>query len=295
MPSDAGEYLPSDQEAAAPAASIRIGRDGRKRVAVKKLPLSHFIDPPPVQEPEDKPVVVPQAEFIVHSMLDDLPLSPVEFRIYAHAVRRGGLGGLYYESVANAAAHCRVRPDTLRRALKRLQADSLLVLVEKPAGRTWSYRVNQPEAWTVQPLPKEDPRPKSRGVLKQEGSTPETGGGSGTLKQEGTPPERGDTKVSHKAFPGRLSPERESQALAIYDAYPKHVAKPPALKAIAKALSKVPFEELLAKTQAYAEHCRRTRKDPQYVPYPATWFNRDGWDDPLDARPSTIAPPDSTF
>ena len=73
----------------------------------------------------------------------------------------------------------------------------------------------------------------------------------------------------------------EKQAEIIYKTYPKHVAKPPALKAIVKALAKLPFEELLAKTKAYAEHCRRTDKEQQFIPHPSTWFNGDQFNDAL--------------
>src|ERR1035441_4689358 len=123
----------------------------------------------------------PRCQFIVHSTLDDLPLTPVEFRLYAHAVRRGGLGGDYFETVGNAAKHCRVRPDTIRRARKRLQQLGLLSLIAKPLGSRWTYRVNQSGQWLCQPMPKQ-------------ATPPERGGGTGILKPDGTPPERGDTK-----------------------------------------------------------------------------------------------------
>jgi hypothetical protein len=122
---------------------------------------------------------IQEGSFIVHSTLDDLPLTPVEFRLYAHAVRRGGIGGLYWESVPKAAKHCQVRPDTLRRALQRLLSLGLMVPADKRPGKTWTYTITAPSSWPFQPLPKEDPTPKARAVLKQ----------------EGTPPERGETKV----------------------------------------------------------------------------------------------------
>jgi hypothetical protein len=231
-------------------------------------------------------------QFIVHSLLDDLPLNPVEFRLYAHAVRRGSLGGLYWESVPKAAKHCGVRPDTLRRALKRLLKLRLFSLHEKPPGRTWTYCVNDPALWSFQPLPKQDGGPKSRGVSNREGSPPEVGQGGGSLFRGGTPPETGYTKVSPEGIPEREHNKGLGgaavtvQVLAIYEAYPKHVCKPPGLKAIAKALRKLPFEQLLARTKEYAEHCRMTGKDPQYIPHPATWFNADRYNDALPAPPT---------
>lgn len=65
----------------------------------------------------------------------------------------------------------------------------------------------------------------------------------------------------------------------IYDAYPKKVAKQEALKAIEKACTQIPPDELLRRVKAFADQMRIEGKDPQYIPYPATWFNRGSYDD----------------
>lgn len=70
----------------------------------------------------------------------------------------------------------------------------------------------------------------------------------------------------------------DSEAVSlIYAEYPRKVAKPEALKAIAKALTKTPFTDLMAKTRAYAQSC--VGKDPQYIPHPSTWFNQERFND----------------
>ncbi len=66
----------------------------------------------------------------------------------------------------------------------------------------------------------------------------------------------------------------------IYEAYPKKVAKPEALKAIKKALKKVDASTLLEKTKAYAETVNGS--DRQFVPNPATWFNGERYNDSAD-------------
>jgi hypothetical protein len=104
-----------------------------------------------------------QADFIVHSKLDDLPLSPVEFRLYCHMVRRAGLGGIFYESIPNAARHCQVRIETLRRALHKLITVGLIRLADTPPGRTRTYDVFHVDAWAPELLAKEDPTPQSQG------------------------------------------------------------------------------------------------------------------------------------
>lgn len=65
--------------------------------------------------------------------------------------------------------------------------------------------------------------------------------------------------------------------------YPRKVAKGEAKKAFIKALKLVPLEKLLEATESFG-------KDPnlpsaQFIPYAATWLNRESWDDgPLPER-----------
>lgn len=66
----------------------------------------------------------------------------------------------------------------------------------------------------------------------------------------------------------------------IYKAYPKHVGKKAALKAIGKSLKEKNPREVLERVKAYAEAISRWPSDArQFVPDPATWFNRGSYDD----------------
>lgn len=81
------------------------------------------------------------------------------------------------------------------------------------------------------------------------------------------------------------------QAIRIYEAYPRKVARPKAIAAIRTALGKIAFEALLRRTELYAKSV--ASKDPQYIPYPATWFNQERFNDASSAnapkhRPSAI-------
>lgn len=79
--------------------------------------------------------------------------------------------------------------------------------------------------------------------------------------------------------------EAITQAEAIYQAYPRHVKKPEALKAIRKAMSAHAPEFLLERTQAYAAAITPWQ-DRQFIPHPATWFNAEQFnDDPEDWKP----------
>jgi hypothetical protein len=82
-------------------------------------------------------------------------------------------------------------------------------------------------------------------------------------------------------------PDRDEE---IYQAYPRHVSKQAALKAIKKARKAVhgrgvehPGEWLLERTKQYATVRREVEAtDPtqrQYTPYPASWFNAGRYDD----------------
>jgi hypothetical protein len=83
---------------------------------------------------------------------------------------------------------------------------------------------------------------------------------------------------------------------SIYEQYPRKEAKQAALKAIANALKKLPADQLLAKTKAYAEFCRTTGKELRYTPLAASWYNGERWADsliepaPQPTRPGQPAP-----
>jgi hypothetical protein len=86
---------------------------------------------------------------------------------------------------------------------------------------------------------------------------------------------------------GGVGGKRQAQqALTIYQAYPKHKSKQAALRAIAKALKTVEYDTLLERTQTFAKsvESKKGTEDWQYVPYPATWFNRGGWEDEVDPK-----------
>lgn len=81
-----------------------------------------------------------------------------------------------------------------------------------------------------------------------------------------------------------------SEIESIYQAYPRKVGKPSALRAIRKAIERgcaAPI--LLEKTQAWAKAC--AGKESQYIPHPATWFNDDRFNDLADSpRPKPASP-----
>lgn len=77
--------------------------------------------------------------------------------------------------------------------------------------------------------------------------------------------------------------QKHSPAEEIYELYPRKVARVAAVKAINAVLAASEPEmkaRLLERTRAYAEAVAKwSPADRQFVPHPATWFNRGSFDD----------------
>ena len=61
--------------------------------------------------------------------------------------------------------------------------------------------------------------------------------------------------------------------------YPKKKSKGTAQKAFAKALNRTTFDTIMTALRALKVTQDWTKNGGQYVPYPATWLNADGWND----------------
>lgn len=100
------------------------------------------------------------------------------------------------------------------------------------------------------------------------------------------PPKRAPTKPKPPS-----DPTKHPDFMAWYAAYPRAAARPDAYRAYLKATEKITVAELLAKTTAYAAAERARGTEQRFLPHPATWLNREGWNDRLPeaarAAPST--------
>jgi DNA-binding Lrp family transcriptional regulator len=67
--------------------------------------------------------------------------------------------------------------------------------------------------------------------------------------------------------------------------YPRKVGKPQARRAFDKALKRATLQHILNGLHAW----KQVWDDPQYIPHPTTWLNRDGWDDQVPARNTSNA------
>jgi hypothetical protein len=69
-----------------------------------------------------------------------------------------------------------------------------------------------------------------------------------------------------------------------WNAYPRHVGKAKAKGAFAtKVKNGADPTAVVAAARSYAERCRTTKQDPQFIPHPTTWLNRESWGDDLEA------------
>lgn len=105
------------------------------------------------------------------------------------------------------------------------------------------------------------------------------------LRSHGIPYKKGINKVSIPTGKeeDRTIQEKETPAITaemIYEAYPRKEAKKAALKAIERAMAERDHTVLLAATKAFASATDRwPMQDRQFIPHPATWFNRGSFDD----------------
>ena len=83
----------------------------------------------------------------IPGFLDDYPLEPEEFRLYAHILRRAGSNGCF-ESIPNMARHCRMGEKSVKNALKLLLAAKMLVATPRP-GITSVYDLTPAKEWVA--------------------------------------------------------------------------------------------------------------------------------------------------
>lgn len=99
----------------------------------------------------------------------------------------------------------------------------------------------------------------------------DTPGGGSAYPRDGVPgtpePVIGTSKIN----------QLYTQAEEIYEAYPRKTAKKAAITAIIKALKGNDHQFLLDRTRLFSD--AKAGADLQYIPYPATWFNQERFND----------------
>lgn len=164
----------------------------------------------------------------------------------------------------------------VRRALAQLVEEGYLRIGKAPDGREGGHiikfsnhqRVDRPADSDIQPLLSfDDDSTMIRGLFDDQSSLDRKG-------REGI-----GKDISVEASPLRVP---EATVEEIYAAYPRKQGKQDALKAIRKALASRPTlnQTLLNTVQIYANATLAwPESDKQFIPHPASWFNKGHYDD----------------
>lgn len=118
----------------------------------------------------------------------------------------------------------------------------------------------------------------------------------GRIEGKGMEGNRTTTTTLSSESPKSTKASKQNDVIEqIYQAYPRHEAKAAAKKAIAKALKKIEWDQLLEAVNAYAASPRVRCSEIRFIPHPATWFNQERWRDDrsLWRHGSGTAPPAS--
>src|SRR5436305_6092762 len=94
----------------------------------------------------NNPKPPPQNALWVHSALDDLGLTPAEFRVYAHLSRRAG-NGVAWPAINSIAKVCRLSRHTVIAAFNNLERHGLLQIERGGGAATNHYRLIEIHSW----------------------------------------------------------------------------------------------------------------------------------------------------
>jgi Helix-turn-helix domain len=235
----------------------------------------------------------PDRPAFIHSKLDDYGLSPSNFRVYCHIVRRAN-NGVAWPSISSAARVCRLHPQTVRKALAELTRRVFLTRHPR-LGATTQYRLTKPSEWVSVGRTDCDPSRADAAPLSSEASPTNSINHSPYESDicKGNPLKENPSKAIHTLSSlAKRKCVKDHQSIVllaelIYEAYPKKVGKPQAICAIRRALAKHPFDFLLERTRQFASACTG---DPRYIPYPARWFAEERFNDDPATWPHATGP-----
>ena len=214
----------------------------------------------------------------IPAWLDDAGLSQAEFRVYCHLCRRAdNKKGIAWPRADSIARDCIMCKDTVWKVLRSLESKGLIRRLGKPFGKANRYRILSP------------PIGGNEGPVEQAPIGGNQAPQSAEMRGHQSAEMDGWEGSPMKVHQGRVS---NSIAETIYQAYPRKVAKPDALKAIRRAMKEHDPDFLIERTKAYASAIEW--KDKQFIPYPATWFNKGMFNDDSDEWKQPVSRPVST-
>lgn len=176
---------------------------------------------------------------------------------------------------ATLAHYARCSERTLRRKLSALEARGVIVrgdqaLVDHiPASR-------RPVVWDLE-WPGQNGRPVSLSGQVGQGWPDNGGTVAGHMEPSGRSRMAGKPEDKPLGEPSELKDFPPVPDFSdFWTVYPRHAARPDAVKAWAKAVKRADPQTIIAGAARYAADPNR---DPGFTAHPATWLNRDGWED----------------
>lgn len=100
------------------------------------------------RKPTDKPPLN-QTPMYVDSYLDELKLTPYEFRLFAHIIRRTGSkpGKQYWVPTAKAARACQMSESKVRESLQFLERAGFIKKIKEAPGSSKVFLLQEHKHW----------------------------------------------------------------------------------------------------------------------------------------------------
>lgn len=132
-----------------------------------------------------------------------------------------------------------------------------------------------------EPAP-DQPTPVRANESARDADQSEPDGNSSALLYVAGSMEHGSSPPGADESAPRRATERDTGFADFWDAYPRKIARPKALKAWKSALKRADRDTIMAGLAKF-----QFKSDPQFIPHPASWLNADRWaDEPPQTRPA---------
>ena len=202
--------------------------------------------------------------------------------VYASLSSRAGMGAIFPSQVT-IAEESGLSERTVRTMLGHLEQIGVVERRSRRGGE--GHQTAKTDAYTLHPNGRTEAPADVAGSPKR----PANGSQATGNQQQITPLIEVDREeVDRDTREGALIP-----VLSAFDAFwsvwPKKVGKPDAERAWAKAVRSATPETIMAGAIAYRDNPGRPER--QFIPHPATWLNRQGWNDELPERSGRDAAP----
>ena len=158
----------------------------------------------------------------------------------------------------------------IEKTLKRLAELECIQLYEVD-GRLYFHFINWEKHQTVRNKRSRYPAPEDGQIMQVESNCMQVESNCARNPIQSNP----NTNTNPNTNPNTIL--REAQFEEFWQAYPKKKSKGDARKAFMKV--KVPLNVLLDAIETQKQSRQWREQGGKFIPYPATWLNREGWDD----------------